>query len=294
VTGPRRILWSVAAALVAGAGLVLSPALSGPALAAGCPGSTGVTVFVDPNQLGGEITSGCSTGGGKAVDDFAQAGYTLEYATGTGMGGFVCKINGRPDDGDCTQASSYWSLWWSDGRSGKWVYSSRGVSSLQVPEGGYVAFAWYQGSGRAVPPDVVPTPRVSTPSPTPTSQPSPSVTPTHQQPSGGKHTPSESHSTANPSSSVSGSPSASATASGADAASVSASSPATETAAAEPTDTGGTDLPQADEITAGPESDDVAHTDDEGGPIPTWAAVGLGVGVLGAAGAVPLIRRRLG
>ena len=61
-----------------------------------------------------------------------------------------------------------------------------------------------------------------------------------------------------------------------------------------PTDASSSAVPGAEDITAGPETDDVAHTDDGSGPFPTWAVVGLGVGVLGAAGAVPLIRRRLG
>ena len=46
--------------------------------------------------------------------------------------------------------NAYWGLCWSDGTAASWTYSSEGVDSLDVPEGGSVAFSW-QGRSRPTP-----------------------------------------------------------------------------------------------------------------------------------------------
>lgn len=250
-------------------------------------------MFVDFNQLlaGDDLRKGCAPGASTAAEAFGQAGFKLAYSPAPGMQGYVCTVNEKPADRDCTGADAYWSLWWADGKGGDWKYSTLGVDSLDAPRGGYVAFSWHEGPGTSgTKPGVNPTPRVATPTPTPTptkgsdgtdggSTGTPGST---DDKSGEKGSPSD------PSSSATPSQTPSASAGPTDEPSGSASGTTS------PTDASSSALPGAEDITAGPETDDVAHTDDEAGPFPTWAMVGLGVGVLGAAGAVPLIRRRLG
>ncbi len=155
-----------ALALVA-SGLVLQSQV--PAVAAGCTGSTGVTVVVDHHQLGGGVQQACDAdGGGKAASTvFPDSGFPLTYVQR--QPGFVCRVAGAPSSDPCVNtppASAYWSLWWSDGKSGTWTYASTGVGSLTVPDGGYVAFSWQGQDGKAAP-GVTPTPRAASSSPSP-------------------------------------------------------------------------------------------------------------------------------
>ncbi|WP_408896257.1 hypothetical protein ACJ5H2_15215 [Nocardioides sp. R1-1] len=279
---------AAATILVAGA-VALLP--QGPARAAACGGSTGVSVVVDSNELGAGISSGCDphVGDDVAAKNFADAGYALEYSKAAGMSGFVCKVNGNPSNGDCTETDSYWSLWWSDGKSGTWTYANRGVASLRIPDGGYVAFSWHKGSGQAAPPDVAPTPRVVEAKPTPTASPTRS-TATKKSPAGKKPTPSAPAATSTTTASVT--PTATPTPSG----TPTPTEAATSTAPTDvPSQTSTTGLPSIDEITEGPEATaaDVDAADGDGG-FPAWLGVGLVVLVLGAAAAVPVLRRRQG
>ena len=155
-----------ALALVA-SGLVLQSQV--PAVAAGCTGSTGVTVVVDHHQLGGGVQQACDAdGGGRAASTvFPDSGFPLTYVQR--QPGFVCRVAGAPSNDPCVNtppASAYWSLWWSDGKSGTWTYASTGVGSLTVPDGGYVAFSWQGQDGKAAP-GVTPTPRAASSSPSP-------------------------------------------------------------------------------------------------------------------------------
>ena len=133
--------------LGAAAGLV---AFTGPAEAKACPAGTGVTVVVNSSV-------GCDkNGGGTAASNFADAGHTLRYAAKEP--GFVCRVNGSPSSDPCGKASpanAYWGLFWSDGKSGKWVYASSGVGSVRVPKGGWVAFV-FQSSNTRKPPGMRP------------------------------------------------------------------------------------------------------------------------------------------
>jgi hypothetical protein len=154
--------------VVAAAGLVV-PA---PADAAMCSTASGVTVVVDFRQLGGGVPTFCDSGGAgeNAEQQFADAGFSLTLVDEED---FVCRIDDKPVT-DCSRtppANAYWSLWWSDGKSGTWLFSSEGIGSLTVPEGGYVALSWQGGSGKA-PPRLVPRAH-------PAPSPSPSSSPTH-------------------------------------------------------------------------------------------------------------------
>ncbi|MBM0125592.1 hypothetical protein [Pimelobacter simplex] len=279
-------LRTAAATILVAAAVVLLPHV--PASAAACSGSTGITVVVDSNQLGAGISAGCDPDGGVAANNFADAGYKIEYSQAAGMSGFVCKVNGSPSDGDCTETDAYWSLWWSDGKSGAWTYAARGVSSLRVPDGGYVAFAWHQGSGQATPPDVAATPRFVEPKPTPT--PTKASTPKPTKKPSPKAAPSPTSATPSASPSASATPSATGTT-----ATPSATPTATPTEAAptEPSQTTTVGLPSIDEITDGPRATAAdADGDEDAGGFPAWLGIGLVVVVLGAAGAVPVLRRR--
>src|SRR5690606_35400001 len=125
--------------------------------AAACSGDTGVTVVVDYNQLGGlEVGCAAGAGGKQASQAFAEAGFDLSYVRNDAGAGFVCRVAGLPTGSVCGSTpptTAYWGLWWSDG-DGTWTYATRGVGSLKVPDGSFVAFSWHEGSGRAEAPDV--------------------------------------------------------------------------------------------------------------------------------------------
>ncbi|MFD1945432.1 hypothetical protein [Nocardioides aestuarii] len=163
----RPLLRPAAAALVvAAAGLVWTPS---PAGAAACTSQSGVTVVVDFKQLGGGIDQACVSDQGQADDLFVAAGHALENVQGQA---FVCRVDGLPsaDDESCARtppANKYWGLWWSDGTDGAWTYSSQGAYSLDVPDGGAVAFAWNNTSTAAKPGVAPPDHDGSTSSPEP-------------------------------------------------------------------------------------------------------------------------------
>jgi len=165
----RLVVRLAAAALaVAAAGLVVPS----PAQASTCGTGSGVSVVVDFHQLGGGVQTSCDAGGaGKyAAAQFADAGHALSYVDNEP---FVCQVDGAPDR-TCPRtppANAYWSLWWSDGKSGTWQYASLGVTALKVPNGGYVALSW-QGQANQAKPRVTPTAHSSdSPSPSPSHQP---------------------------------------------------------------------------------------------------------------------------
>ncbi|MBM7519421.1 hypothetical protein [Nocardioides nitrophenolicus] len=293
MTMPIRSLRTAAATILVAATVALLPQAT--AHAAGCAGSSGVSVVVDFNELnGGSLSAACvGNGGGKtAATLFDTAGYKLSPVTGEA--GAICKVSGYPEDAGCVNmppATAYWSLWWSDGKSGTWWYADAGAGNLTVPDGGYVAFAWHQGSGRATPPDVTPTPRVA-PSPTPgatkSTKPKPSTKPTPKPTAKPSAAPTSATPTTSPASSSTPTPSELPS----DQPSEQPTEMPTETSAV-PTPTTTADVPSIDEITDGPEAT-AASTDgtDDGGGFPAWLGIGLVVVVLGAAGAVPVLRRR--
>jgi hypothetical protein len=166
----RVVVRLTVAVLVAAAVGVGAP---GQAQAAACGTAHGVTVVVDFHQLGGGVQTACDPGGGghHASTQLTDVGHVLTYAQR--QPGFVCRVDGSPSSDPCintSPADAYWSLWWSDGTSGQWSFSSLGVGSLTVPEGGYVALSWQGGTSRAAP-------RV-TPKPHPAASASPTSSPT--------------------------------------------------------------------------------------------------------------------
>ncbi len=146
-------LGSVLAAAVLAVATTVLPGLSvAPAEAAACTDAGGVTVVVDPGSLPGSLSQTCVGGSGKAAGLFGSAGHTLTRVQR--FPGAVCKVDGEPADSSCVNmppTNAYWGLFWSDGKSGSWVYSSAGVDNLDVPAGGSVALAWQSSSSRRNP-----------------------------------------------------------------------------------------------------------------------------------------------
>ncbi|CAM3547268.1 hypothetical protein NOZE110980_03610 [Nocardioides zeicaulis] len=138
-------------------------------------------MVVDYRELGGSTATACATDGGgeSAAAVFASVGVDLTYAAR--QPGFVCRVEGVPTSDPCVNTSptnAYWGLWWSDGSSGSWTYSSSGVGSLTVPAGGSVAWSWQQDRGGSpAAPAVAPPVGLASPSATPTPSQSPSATP---------------------------------------------------------------------------------------------------------------------
>lgn len=272
-----------------------------------CAGDDGVVVVVDFAELGGGARRGCDANGGNAASNFTDAGFGLTFATEEAT--FVCRVAGKPADDPCTdaaQANAYWSLWWSDGESGDWVYASLGVNGLTVPEGGYVAFAWHQGGGRATAPSAAPTPReANAPSADPDDR--PSSRPTRRPGGSGKSEPGRASSDVPTSGTPTGTtegaePSTDTTAGptgeGAGGSgknrrrnSVPPAPPATsDTAAPASPTTEVSDLPEGLPASMA----DAESSDDTDGAVSLWLAGAAAVLVFGAAGAVPILRRRRG
>lgn len=196
----RHVVRLVAAVLVT---VATGLGVSAPAEAATCGSAHGVTVVVDFHELGGGAQAACDAqGGGKAaVTQLTDVGHRLTYVQR--QPGFVCRVDGTPDSDPCVNtppSDAYWSLWWSDGRSGHWTYSSAGVGSLAVPDGGYVALSW-QGSGDKAAPRIAPTVHASRP---PTS--APTKHPSSAPPAGPTTPPATSSSPAEPTSSAAAGP----------------------------------------------------------------------------------------
>lgn len=154
-----------------------------------CAPGTGVTVVVDFGGLGGGVPIGCDpSGGGKAANQVVTAaGFSLTYVNGQP---FVCRIDGKPsaEQESCQRtppSDAYWGLFWSDGKSATWTYSSQGIASLKVPEGGSVGLRWQDGGDREQP-GAAPTPAAKeepAPSPTPKPSPRPTAEPAGVKPS---------------------------------------------------------------------------------------------------------------
>lgn len=167
----RRLSRLVASAALAAAAGVVLPA--SPSWAATCSGDTGVSVVVDFSKLGGGVATGCvADGGGDTAASLFEVDHDLTRVQQ--YPGAVCKVDNTPADAACQNmppTDAYWGLFWSDG-SGGWVYSSEGVDSLDIPDGGSVAFAWQDGGDRDYPGAAAPQ-TADEPSPSPSPSPSP-------------------------------------------------------------------------------------------------------------------------
>jgi len=99
-------------------------------------------IYVHVLEQGAELMAGCS---------HAQTGMArlLEFTTVQTAGqGFVCQIDGRPDQcvGRPAGDEPYWSYWW--WRDGEWQYANIGASYRGVP--GSVE-AWHYSVGEPPP-----------------------------------------------------------------------------------------------------------------------------------------------
>jgi hypothetical protein len=281
----NRLVVRLAVAVLMAAAVGLG--VAGPAQAATCATAHGVSVVVDFHQLGGGVQKHCdASGAGKSAwSQLQDVGYRL-----TGVQrqpGFVCRIDGKPskEEDACVNtppSDAYWSLWWSDGKSGKWSYSSQGPASLKVPEGGYVAMSWQSGNGKALP-GASPTPHPSEPSASPTSQPSSS--------------PPRSSAPAQPSASAGPTASSSPASSSASPTARSDRKPRSHDHANKPKRHRRTAAPSASPQAAGPIGKAVAaDSADAGGSggLPGWVAPAAVLVLFAGAGAVLLVRRKGG
>lgn len=152
---------------LAGAALV---APAGPASAAACPASSGVTVQVDFASLGGGTQVGCAAGDpSSGIAALQAAGFTPTRAVQQ-PGYFVCRINGKPPGDPCQRTSpadAYWSYW--HGRpGGGWTYSSTGAADYHPTPGTVEGWAFGAGTPPSSPPAA---PVAAAASPTPTAAP---------------------------------------------------------------------------------------------------------------------------
>ncbi len=279
-----RAAFAAAVLVTAAAGLSLPVA---PATGATCGDAGGVSVVVDFKGLGGGTQSVCDPAGGgtQASTLFTRNGFDLTYAQR--QPGYVCRVEAVPASDPCVNtspASAYWGLWWSDGKTGTWSYSSLGVTSLKVPAGGSVAFAWDDVDG-SVKPGVAP-PKTAATAPTPTETPTdkPTPSPTVKPTPTSKPTPAPTaEATPSPTEESSTSPSAAPTPTATPSATPTASGTPTATSSPTPSDT-----PSPDTVEP---SSAAADVEDDG--LPGWVPVAVVAALFAAsAGAVVLRRRR--
>ncbi len=163
----RRLLGRLAGTAVA-SGLVLTGlvATAGPASAAACSGSTGVTVVVD---TGSSTSTRCAPGDPtSAWKALTAAGFAVTPVQQ--FPGAICRIDGFPSNQACVRmppADAYWAFFHA-ARGGSWTYSSSGATGYDPKPGTVVGFRF--GSGQK--------PRSAPPAKTATSAPKPTPGPT--------------------------------------------------------------------------------------------------------------------
>jgi hypothetical protein len=286
----RHVGRLVAVVLVASAASLLASPHAG---ASTCRTAQGVTVVVDFHQLGGGVQTSCDAGGAgrTAAAQLKDVGHRLVYVQR--QPGFVCRVDDAPSDDPCVNTppdNAYWSLWWSDGKSGTWSYSSLGVASLKVPEGGYVALSW-QGQDSKAPPGVAPRAHpASSPSPSPTRKPSAHPT-TAAPPTASSTTPPDA-----PTSGPTDEPTSPATSAGAGGpATGSEGSRSAQPRSGGPDATSSEPAPSSEAAeAAGAAATAVDDSGDAGGSsgLPGWVPPVLVASLLGAAATVAVVRRK--
>ena len=284
-----RILARVLVPLLVAAGFVV-PGLQPAATATtstGTPGyctdSTGVTVVVDFQELGGGVVVRCfphPTSSSTGLAALQGAGFTPSGTVRFGLG-FICRIEGKPTASDekCIDtppATAYWSYWYAP-NGGSWKYSELGVTNHKVILGGFEgwSFAKDKTSVNVPPPRVAPHHAITTPTPTLTPKPS-AATPTPQP---------ANHSTpvATPGASTTSAPPP---------ASAGATAPAAAATTSGSTPSGGAGV-AAGAASGPPVSYSVArHESGNGSASGSIAGLALVIAALGAAGAIALRRRR--
>lgn len=272
----KKQLMSMFAALLVGSAAGIAVA-SGPASAATCEKGSGVTVVV-----GGSISCD-SNGGGTASSNFTGVGHSLTYVDT--QPGFVCQVDGAPST-SCARtppSNAYWGLFWSDGKSGTWKYSSLGAGSLKVPQGGWVAFVFQTSNTKKYPamtPIVASEPKPTTPTAKPKPQPKPT-----KKPSTPKTSAAPKATTSTPTASAT-SPTPTPTAT------TKTPKPTATTPSPTPTSEASADVPvAADEISSTPEA---KQQDANGSSGLGWVAGGIGVLLLVGMGVTVWRRRAAG
>ena len=157
----RRALGLIAAATLAGSGILLgSPPVSA-AATTDCTTSTGTIVAVDFAHWAGPVVRGCDTSN-------PSSGYTLLHdvgfaTTGTQHDGpaFICRLGNSafhsgtqyptPAQDACVvtpPARAYWSYWLAPAGQDSWSYSQRGAMS-DVPKPGEIQLWIFGGTNTA-------------------------------------------------------------------------------------------------------------------------------------------------
>lgn len=167
----RRLLAGLGAtALLTGGGL----ALSTPAQAAGCSGTSGVTVVV---QSASSTDVRCAPGDpSTAGAALTAAGFSVERVQT--QPGAVCTINGLPAI-SCARmppADNYWAFHHA-AAGGAWQYSSSGIYLYDPAPGSAVGFRLGTNASPTVAPPAAPAPTSAAPRPTATARPTTSAAP---------------------------------------------------------------------------------------------------------------------
>jgi len=112
---------------------------SRPAVPSGaCPGGSGVTVVVDPGDLGGSVQALCAADSpSNGIEALRMAGFDVESTIS--FSGFVCRIDGKPTPKrdaciSTPPADAYWSYWVAD-RGGPWCYADVGATGRTPAQG---------------------------------------------------------------------------------------------------------------------------------------------------------------
>ncbi|GIG67478.1 hypothetical protein [Phytomonospora endophytica] len=151
----RRAALLLAALLTAVSFVAADPAAR-PAQAAGCSGTTGVTVVVDFTAFGGSVERRCALGDpATGIAALQGASFTV---TGTSRWGlaFVCRLDGLPTAAaeacvNTPPTSAYWSYW--HGTPGSaWTYSTSGASAYNPAPGSVEGWAFGSGAQPTVAP----------------------------------------------------------------------------------------------------------------------------------------------
>lgn len=156
MTRRRSRVGTVAALALVASGATV--AVAAPASAAACPAGTGVTVVVGTDVR-------CDPdGSGSAASNVRRAGFSLTPVRS--QPGFICQVDGFPASScaDTPPPDAYWGIFDSNGTSGSWAYSTRGIGTLTIPTGGWLALTFQSTNGRtypAVSPVAPPPPRPS-------------------------------------------------------------------------------------------------------------------------------------
>jgi hypothetical protein len=166
----RRGTATAAAIAVAVTTLTVATGDAGAWTDGACTTTSGVTVVIDFQELGGGVHVRCAPQPvGNGFEALRQAG--IDHTTTVRFPGFLCRIAGKPANDPCqttSPATAYWSYWIAQ-RGASWCYSSWGAGNRTPPPG--TVEGWSFSLGRTS--STAPAPRVPAPAPLPGSTPPP-------------------------------------------------------------------------------------------------------------------------